>query len=675
MTDLGPMTGFGESESGVQSDEREPWPLVDTYGELDAAEWLHTNGAGAYAMSTVPMMHTRRYHGILVAPLRPPLGRFVVLSHVELTLHAQGRHYRLSTHQFPNLAPTPGYRLLRRFAMDPIPHWTYRIGDAEFERNLCLIRGQNVAVMTFTWHGKEPATLLLRPLLPLRSIHRLMHEHGAMVQRVTLRQREVEIQPMVDLPPVCFRHSGVFVGSPDWWRRFEYLEDRNRAAEFQEDLWTPGTFEIALTPDAPQYLVTAVGELPTESARDLVKDTIDEIRAFDPGPRRPRIIRTLTIAAEAYRVQSPRRASIIAGYPWYGIHLRDALMALPGLCLVTGEIEFAQRMLSSAIDTQRGGLLPEVFTEAENRRGRPSPDSTLWLFEAARTFMKHVPPTAPFVKGPLFRALRRAFVRLRSPRYAGKLVWTTAEGLIANHSDDRALTWMDAQVGSWIVTPRRGLAIEMQALWSKGCETLSQLAAQLGDTALAEAARAQCVRARASFRRRFWCTQTDYPFDCVSEERDIEGAWGDPSVRPNALMALAIDPELFEDWQAAAIVVRVRQDLLTPRGIRTLAPNDPRFQGYHEGGLEEREGSAHQGTVWPHLIGSFVRAAVRLEPDDETLRRDLRHVVEQCLEDSPALCHISQMADGDAPHRARACPAQAWAVGELLRALVEDLAY
>ncbi|MGC4068069.1 MAG: glycogen debranching enzyme N-terminal domain-containing protein [Polyangiaceae bacterium] len=201
------------------------WPVVETYGELDATEWLHTNGAGAYAMSTVPMMHTRRYHGVLVAPLVPPLGRFVMLSHAELTLHANGRQYRLSTHQFPGLAPTPGYRLLRRFAMDPIPHWTYRIGDTEFERDLSLARGRNICIMRFTWHGEEPATLYVRPLMPLRSIHDLMHEHGAMVQRVALRQREVEIKPNVDLPALCFRHSGVFVGSPDWWRRFEYLEE------------------------------------------------------------------------------------------------------------------------------------------------------------------------------------------------------------------------------------------------------------------------------------------------------------------------------------------------------------------------------------------------------------------------------------------------------------------
>ena len=196
-----PMTEIGVGSVGMDTGgmirPSSSWPLIDTYGELDATEWLHTNGNGAYAMSTVPFMHTRRYHGILVAPLQPPLRRFVSVSHAELTLQANGRQFHLSTHQFPNLAPTPGYRLLRQFAMDPIPRWVYRIGEEEFETRLCLARGRNIAVLTYIWHGREPATLTVKPLLPLRRIHDLMHEHGAMVQRVVMRQREVEIQPVL----------------------------------------------------------------------------------------------------------------------------------------------------------------------------------------------------------------------------------------------------------------------------------------------------------------------------------------------------------------------------------------------------------------------------------------------------------------------------------------------
>ncbi len=669
-----PKVGLDEKKNALNLQLADPWPVVETYGELNATEWIHTNGAGAYAMSTVPMMHTRRYHGMLVAPLVPPLGRYVMLSHVELTLHANGKQHRLSTHQFPGLAPTPGYRLLRRFALDPIPHWSYRIGDQAFERDLCLARRRNICIMRFTWHGEEPATLYLRPLIPLRSIHELMHEHGAMVQRVALRQREVEIQPNVDLPPLCFRHSGVFVGSPDWWRRFEYLEDRTRSAEFQEDMWTPGTFELVLLPGRPQFLVTAVGALPEESAKDIVDETCAELRQLDIGASRPDSVRHLTIAAEAFRVESPRLAGIIAGYPWYGVHFVPALASIAGLCLVPKHIDFAKRALGGMIRLQHVGLLPELVTEVAHARGPCSPTATLFLFDAVSALVDKVSEADDFVRNAAYPALVRAFVRLRSKRLR-RLVWITNEGLLANGTDDRPLTWMNGQVGNWVVTPRRGVAVELQAFWTRGCETLERLAVAYGDAHLAEQAHLTCQVARSAFRKRFWCADSDYPFDCVSEERDIDGAWADATIRPNALIALAIDPKLFDSWQAEAILAKVQHDLLTPRGIRTLAAQDGMYQGYHEGGLEEREGSAHQGTAWPHLLGYYVRAHVHQAPDDEELRRELRDLLEGVLADPLALLQVPEMADGDPPNQFRACPASAWAVAELLRATVEDLEY
>jgi predicted glycogen debranching enzyme len=666
--------GLDEGNAVLNRKLADPWPVVETHGELVATEWIHTNGGGAYAMSTVPMMHTRRYHGILVAPLVPPLGRYVMLSHVELTLHANGKQHRLSTHQFPGWAPTPGYRLLRQFALDPIPHWTYRIGECELERDLCLARRRNICVMRFTWHGEEPATLYLRPLMPLRSIHELMHEHGAMVQRVALRQREVEIQPNVDLPPLCFRHSGVFVGSPDWWRRFEYLEDRTRAAEFQEDMWTPGTFELVLLPGRPQFLVTAVGTLPSESAKDIVDETCAELRRLDIGAVRPDYVRRLTIAAEAFRVESADCSAVIAGYPWYGVHFASALASLSGLSLVPNHIDFAKRTLACMMRLQHAGLLPELITEVAHARGDCSPTATLFMFEAVRALVDRVSASDDFVRTVAYPALVRAFVRCRSKRKQ-RLVWLTSEGLVANGTDDRPLTWMNGQVGNWIVTPRRGVAVEMQALWTRGCETLAGLAGAYGHAKMADAANKACDTARSAFRRRFWCADSDYPFDCVSEERDVEGAWMDASIRPNALIALAVDPKLFESWQAEAILAKVQHDLLTTRGIRTLSPQDRMYQGYHEGGLEEREGSGHQGTAWPHLLGYYVRAHVQQAPDDEDLRRELRDLLQGALSEPLALLQVPEMADGDAPNQFRACPASAWAVAELLRAMVEDLQY
>ncbi|MGC4068068.1 MAG: amylo-alpha-1,6-glucosidase [Polyangiaceae bacterium] len=246
----------------------------------------------------------------------------------------------------------------------------------------------------------------------------------------------------------------------------------------------------------------------------------------------------------------------------------------------------------------------------------------------------------PLIRRTAYPALVRAFVRLQSSRFR-RIAWTTEEGLIANYDPHRPLTWMNGRVGNWIVTPRRGAAIELQALWSRGCETLARLADHYGNVELKERAEAACRKARAAVQKRFWCKDTDYPYDCVSELPEGDAAFHDSSIRPNALMALVLDPALFEPWQAEAILARVRQDLLTPRGLRTLAPQERGYQGYHEGGLEEREGSAHQGTVWPHLLGYYVRAQVRMAPEDDELRKQLRDLVEAAIDEPLALCQVA----------------------------------
>jgi predicted glycogen debranching enzyme len=206
----------------------------------------------------------------LVAALKPPLDRHVILSHLETTVTSGSRVYRLSTHQFPNMAPTPGYRFLRQFSQDPLPRWQFELGEERLERVLCLARERNVLVIVHTWHGRTPVRLSARPLMPMRPLHELSHEHGGIAHDVSLRPGQVRIRPVSELPPVVFSQPGVFVGSPDWWRRFEYAEDRKRDAKHQEDMWTPGAFEIELLPHEPSYLTVALGELPGETPAEIL---------------------------------------------------------------------------------------------------------------------------------------------------------------------------------------------------------------------------------------------------------------------------------------------------------------------------------------------------------------------------------------------------------------------
>lgn len=656
-----------------------PFPVVETNGALGPAEreWLHTNGAGAYMMSTIALMHTRRHHGAFVAALPPPLGRHVIISHAEthVTLESERRSYRLSTHQFPSVAPTHGYRNLLSFAIDPIPRWVFQIGGYRLERHYCLARGKNALVMAYTFHGRGSARLHVRPLMPLRPVDKLVHEHGGMMQVISLKSGAVEIQPVPELPPVVFGHEGMFMGSPDWWRRFEYLADRSNGIDFQEDIWTPGVFELTLEPGRTVYLIASIGTLPREKPAELIDEAVRVLRAQDPGNERPESVRVLSVAAEQFCLDHAEPPSITAGYPWHAVLIRDWVMAMPGLLLARGRLDLVERMLPVLLGSMRGGLLPELLpeptTQRPGKRSKPLPDATLWLFEFARELERHAGIDEPLLKHQLFPALVRAFARFRMKK--ARITWLSKDGLVATGARNLALTWMDAHVGPHFFTPREGLAIEHQALWTRGTETLARLADHYGHPRLASLAREHCESARRAFRERFWCEDLDYPYDCLSEVRDRPESWADRTIRPNALLALAVDPELFEDWQAQFIIERVRSELLTPVGVRSLSPNDPRYIGQFAGTVEEREAAYHRGTAWTHLLGFYVRAALKLAPDDMDVYYDLRGLVEQAIDSGCLLGQVAQLADGDAPHRTRGCPAQATSVAELLRALVVDL--
>lgn len=650
-----------------------PWPTVRIDGDLEraGAEWLHSDGNGAYAMSTAALMHTRRQHGLLVAALEPPLGQTVILSHAETTVEVGQRAYKLSTHQFPGVAPTPGYRWLKTFSQDPIPRWTYRFAKGVFERTLCIVHGKNAVVLSYVWKGQSVARLTLRPLLPLRPTEELSQEHGAVAQTVTLRSGQVEVQPNPSLPLVAFGHSGVFMGSPDWWRRFEYLADQGPYEDFQEDLWSPGVFEIELTPQVPTFLVVAVGALPVDSPQSLVERARARLLAHDPGPERPAAVRVLSLAAEHFVLDECPRPCIKSGYPALGVYARDWAFSVPGLLLARGQTARAARSLASLAGLLHDGLLPLTLPVAGKPRPRPSPDATLWLVDSVGALVEAGGPDDATVPDVLYPALVRVFLRLCGKRRAW--AWLSEDGLLVTGAPNVALTWMDAQLSEEPYTPRRGLAVELQALWVRAASVVARLARQAGDVSLAERAASAADAARMAFRERFWCAETDYAFDCIGEVPRGPDAWQDDTLRPNALIALAVEPSLFDAWQAKAILDRVRQDLLTPRGVRTLSPADPRYVGHFSGSRADRESAYHQGTVWPYLIACYCRAVMRAWGDSEQVRLELGALVEGAFEASPALGHVAQLADGDPPFSPRGCPTSAASVAGLLSALVLEL--
>ena len=297
-------------------------------------------------------------------------------------------------------------------------------------------------------------------------------------------------------------------------------------------------------------------------------------------------------------------------------------------------------------------------------------DATLWLFEAARLFAETVGESHPFVTDELLLALRSVFeAALRGTKLGIRL---TQEGLFAAGAPSSSVTWMDARVQGHAVTSRAGCAIELSALWAKGCETLANLADAAGDAELASRARAECLRTREAVGARFWCEETEYPYDVISEATDGPGAFRDVAVRPNAVIALAVDPACFSEARAAKILERAERELLTPVGLRTLSPSDPRYIGRYVGGVLSRDAAYHQGTVWPYLLGFFIRAKLKHQPRTKALEDQLEVLVRAAADNAIAVGQVPELAEGDSPYRGVGCVAQAWSVGELLRALVWD---
>ena len=666
------------SDSDLQS-IRSIWPSVAVGGKLGRArtEWLHTNGAGAYASSTLGGMHTRRYHGLLVAALEAPRRRHVLLSHIDTAvtrMPAEGdtkaERWELSKHQFPGIDPEYGPFYLERFDQDPLPRWTYALPLGRLEVTLGLVRGANAVVLRYVWTGEPAVLLTLRPLLAAREFHKLQREHGGMLQRVELRPGEVRVQPVAALPRVCFSNTGTFVGSPDWWRRFEYLLERDRGLEFQEDLWTPGVFELEVG-EEPRYFVVSADRLPEGEPAAHLEEAARAVRAEDPGPEHSPLRRRLTIAAADFRADLASPPGIVAGYPWFEVWGRDSLIALPGLYLVQGRHDAAVSVLRGLLAHQKGGLIPNRVPDEDKPVEYHAADATLWLFEAARLLVERVGVELPFVEEELFPALKAAFEAVLAGTTSN--IHVTDEGLFAAGNAGDSVTWMDARVDGRAVTSRAGCPVELTALWARACDTLAELARKLGEPDVAARASVACARARAGFALRFWCTATNYPYDVVSERSDGPDAFADKRVRPNAVIALAVDPACFTPEQAGLLLSRAEDDLVTPAGLRSLAPSEPGYLGSYGGGVAQRDRAYHQGSAWSWLLGSYARAMLAAAGDDPHVQAGLLRLVESAASRELAVGQVAELADGDAPHAPNGCVAQAWSVAELLRILAWDL--
>lgn len=638
--------------------------------EFDTAasrEWLETNGIGGFASGTVSGANTRRYHSILTAATDPPLGRITTVSKIEETIVVDGERFELSSNQFPGNIHPRGFEYLISFRIDPFPVWTFAVGGIEIEKRLLMAHGRNATVVQYKAksriRGKRPSiSMTLRPLIAMTDYHQLQHQTDSFNEDYISRNGEIEMRPAAGMPPVFFAHNGTGVEKTGYWyHNFEYSIEKERGFDFREDLFQP--FELSFDLKTPAAIIISTGRaIDASAAADIERSEVKRRKALlKSAGVKTDFAKELVLAADQFIVERGEGHTVIAGYPWFSDWGRDTMIALPGLTLSTGRPEIARGILLEFAKNVSEGMLPNRFSDVGDDAEYNTVDATLWYFEAVRAYMEKT-GDKEFVRENIYPVLADILVHhLRGTRFN---IHVDTDGLLYAGEPGVQLTWMDAKVGDDVITPRTGKAVEIQALWYNALRTMEDLAFHFGDDTDKAKYDSMADLAKLSFNAVFWNEDEQCLFDVV------ENGSRDGSVRPNQIFAASLPFSMLDDERARKVVEKVEAELLTPVGLRSLSPADPKYIPVYIGSPFERDSAYHQGTVWAWLIGPFVDAYRRLYSKSEDRIAEILSGFEGHLYEA-GLGQISEIFDAERPHTPRGCPAQAWSVAEVLRVLKE----
>ena len=640
-------------------------------GRARKLEWLETNGLGGFSSSTIVGLNTRRYHGLLTAATKPPVGRLVLLSKMEETLLLDGRHYDLSSNQYPGAVYPDGHRFLTEFRLDPFPRFTYQAEGIEIEKRVFLVHGENTVVIEYDIRAPDGASdwsLELRPLIAFRDYHGTTHHNDSLDRTVQAGKGVASVTPYAGLPTLHFGHNaGGVEESGNWYFNFEYAAEQERGLDAHEDLFNPFLLRYSSHDGATARVIAstqvhAAAGVPALRRRELERRENVILHAPSAEP----LIRQLTAAADQFIVQRGDLNSVIAGYHWFADWGRDTMIALPGLTLTTGRPEVARNILEAFAQSADRGMLPNRFPDAGESPEYNTADATLWMFQAVRSCLHYTGDYA-FIRERLYPKLKEIVNwHVRGTRYG---IHADADGLLACGEPGVQLTWMDAKIGDWVVTPRSGKPVEIQALWYNALRILGDLAHEFGDSGPETFLHQLAAEARASFTAKFWNADAGCLYDV------IDGDHRDASIRPNQIFAVSLRHRMLPPDKERQVVEVVERELLTPLGLRSLSSRDPNYRPRYEGGVRERDSAYHQGTVWPWLMGPFISAYVEVHGRTREARQKAELWLKPFAEhlETAGLGQMSEIADAEPPHEARGCIAQAWSVAELLRAAVEDV--
>jgi predicted glycogen debranching enzyme len=628
--------------------------------DREKSEWLEADGLGGFASGTVSGIRTRRYHALLLAATSPPAGRMVLVNGFDAEIETAAGRFALTTQRYaPGVDNPDGVTRLESFTVEPWPQWTFAVPGGKVIHELFVPRESPAIILRWRWEGEAgaPLRLQVRPFFSGRDFHATHHENAAF-QFTPVRAPEGERWHFYDgVPEITARSNGAYHHEPCWYRNFLYDEEAARGLDALEDLAAPGRYEFDLAA-GPAVLIFFAGSLghplppsppPVELAEKLAREEQVRRAAFAT----PRLR-----AADAYLVRRGNGRTIIAGYPWFGDWGRDTFIAMRGLCLATGRLAEARDILTAWAGTVSQGMLPNRFPDQGDELDYNSVDASLWYVVVVHEFLETAGTVRNADKEILLATVEAILTGyLQGTRYG---IRGDSDGLLACGIPGTQLTWMDAKVGDWVVTPRIGKPVEVQALWLNALGLAGRRNPRW---------RAIFEQGRVSFRQRFWNETRGCLYDVV--DVDHQPGRVDDRVRPNQLLAVGGLPLALIDGERAARVVQVVEDRLwTPMGPRSLAPGEKDYAPHYGGTPLERDGAYHQGTVWPWLAGPFIEAWVRVQggtAEAKAKARELFLTPRLSRLDLRGLNHVPEIADAEPPHAARGCPFQAWSLGEILR--------
>jgi len=638
--------------------------VLNNYDEAVQDEWLETNGLGGWAGSSIIGCNTRRYHGLLVAATVPPTERMNLVNKLDETIILSNQRFDLSTNDYGDVISPQGYQYLSSFKKDLFPEWIYEVNGIKLTKTIAMVHGENTTLIIYKVEkANEPFILELLPLISARGYHSLQHAYNNIFWDVQFENGIFKNQPFYGAPNIYLSVPGAtYKHDPHWFYRFNYAVEKYRGLDFEEDLFNHGMFTLELKEGDSLGIIISTEDPQNRNVHILLEQENLRRKDLIKGYEKNETLQQLILAADQFIVKRDEDLkTVIAGYHWFTDWSRDTMISLPGLCLSTARYEDAKKIIAAFAKNVSMGMLPNRFTDNNEPPEYNNVDGTLWYFVAIYKYLEHTNDTE-FILKEILPVLKNIIDwHFKGTRYN---IHVDEDGLLYAGEKGVQLTWMDAKIGDWVVTPRMGKPVEIQALWYNTLNIFSKLLEMNGQE---EDARIVCIdanKAKKSFLQKFWFEEGHYLYDVIDEKENP-----DATLRPNQLFAISLPFALIEGEQAEAVLKIMEEQLYTPVGLKSLPKSDVHYVPVYGGDTYHRDSSYHEGTVWSWLLGPYIDALMKSESENKKAKakkviEDFKyHLNEGCIGS------VSEIFDADEPHHPRGCVAQAWGVAEILRVI------